>query len=103
MDHVIPEISHKWYEFGSALAITPLQLEEIKNHPGDRNHHAFADIIQIWQTEYPCPFTWETLIIMSVSQVNGRESVLESTVNECQLLQDLNLKDMEMFNFYDCV
>lgn len=73
-DYVIPEISHKWYEFGSAFAITPPQLEEIKeNHLGDRNHQAFGDIIQIWQTEYSRPFTWEILTIMSVSQVNGRE------------------------------
>ena len=33
MDHIVSEIPHKWYEFGSALAITPPQMEEIKeNH-----------------------------------------------------------------------
>ena len=47
MDHILSEIPHKWYEFGSALAITPPQLKEIKeNHPSNGNR-AFADVIQI--------------------------------------------------------
>ena len=92
MDHIVSQISHKWFEFGSALAITPPQMEEIKeNHLGNENR-AFADVIQIWQTEYPRPFTWETL-----------KMVLESsTVNEPQLVQhliELNQVSMESFNY----
>ena len=76
MNHIVSKIPHKWYEFGSAVAITPPQLEEIKeNHPSNRNR-AFADVIEIWQTKKTCPFTWETLMM-----------VLESlTVNEPQLV-----------------
>ena len=88
MDHIVSKIPHKWFEFGSALAITPPQLEEIKeNHPRNRNR-AFADVIKIWQTENTHPFTWETLMI-----------VLESSkVNEPQLVQqmiELNQISME--------
>ena len=76
MDHIVSEIPLKWYEFGSALAITPPQMEEIKeNHPSNENR-AFADVIQIWQTEEPRPFTFETLVMVLES----------STVNEPQLV-----------------
>ena len=90
MDHIVFEIPHKWYEFGSALAITPPQMEEIKeNHPSNENH-AFADVIQIWQTEYPRPFTWKTLVMVLES----------STVNEPQLVQEvIKLNQVTMENF----
>ena len=79
MDHIISQIPFKWFEFGSALAITPPQIEEIKeNHPSNTNR-AFADVIQIWQTEKTRPFTWETLMMVLES----------STVNEPQLVQQL--------------
>ena len=79
MDHIVSQIPLKWYEFGSALAITPPQMEEIKeNHPSNGNR-AFADVIQIWQTEKTRPFTWETLMMVLES----------STVNEPQLAQQL--------------
>ena len=92
MDHIGSQIPLKWFEFGSALAITPPQMEEIKeNHPSNTNQ-AFADVIQIWQTEYPRPFTWETLVM-----------VLESSaVNEPQLVQqliELNQVRVENFNY----
>ena len=32
MDCIVSQTPHKWYEFGSALAITPPQLEEIKKN-----------------------------------------------------------------------
>ena len=46
-------------------------MEEIKeNHPSNGNC-AFADVIQIWQTEEPRLFTWETLMmVLESSMVN---------------------------------
>ena len=92
MDHIVSQIPHKWYKFGCALAITPPQMEEIKeNHPSNENR-AFADVIQIWQAEKTRPFTWETLTMVLES----------STVNEPQLVQqliELNQVSMENFNY----
>ena len=92
MDHIVSEIPLKWFEFGSALAITPPQMEEIKENHSSNENSAFADVIQIWQTEYPRPFTWETLVMVLQS----------STVNEPQLVQhliELNQVRMENFNY----
>ena len=86
MDHIVSQIPHKWYEFGCALAITPPQMEEIKENHSSNGNRAFADVIQIWQTEEPYPFTWETLVMVLES----------STVNEPQLLQQVS---MENFNY----
>ena len=92
MDHIVSQIPLKWFEFGSALAITPPQMEEIKeNHPSNGNN-AFVDVIKIWQTEKPRPFTWETLMMVLES----------STVNEPQLVQqliELNQVSMENCNY----
>ena len=79
MDHIVSQIPQKWFEFGSALTITPPQMEEIKENHSSNGPSAFVDVIQIWQTKYPRPFTWETLIVVLES----------STVNEPQLVQQL--------------
>ena len=92
MDHIVSQIPRKWFEFGSAIAITPPQMEEIKENHSSNENRAFADVIQIWQTEYPRPFTWETLVMVLES----------STVNEPQLVQhliELNQVRMENFNY----
>ena len=80
MDHIVSEIPYKWYEFGSALAITPPQMEEIKeNHPSNGNR-AFADVIQIWQTEEPRPFTWETLVMILESSIVNEPQLVPNQV-----------------------
>ena len=47
MDHIVSQIPHKWFEFGSALAITPPQMVEIEDSRPSNEYLAIVDVIQL--------------------------------------------------------
>ena len=55
--HVVPHISDKWYEMGLALALTPDDLEELRE-----NHQGINEVFMLWEEQKSRPFTWEMLI-----------------------------------------
>ena len=75
---IAPRIAEKWQTIGQALGLTQKQIREIKEN-STNNHRAFCDVVMVWSTEQPLPFTWE-----------GLERVLHSTyVQEYQLAEEL--------------
>ena len=82
VDNVASVISHKWEEFGKALAITPPKLQEIRDSNPGNDRSTFCDIVHEWQSSRTArPFTWETLdlVLDSIGEselLNTRESEL---------------------------
>ena len=73
--YVIPHLTRKWYEIGLALALTPPELEEMRN-----KNEGLVKVFQVWEEMATRPFTWFTLL-----------SVLRSPdVNEYELADELS-------------
>ena len=71
---VVPHLTTKWYEVGLALALTPDELDKMKE-----NHQGISDVFMLWEQQSTRPFTWETLLAVLKS----------STVNEPELAEQL--------------
>ena len=82
MDNFASVKSHKWEEFGKALAITPQKLQEIRDNNPDNDRSKFCDIVREWQSSRTArPFTWETLylVLNTIGEselLNTREDVM---------------------------
>ena len=76
---VTVKVNHKWEEFGTALGLSPLQIQEIKeNNISEGNYTAFCDVVMVWQTEKPKLFTWQTLFeVLESDHVAEYELALE--------------------------
>ncbi len=58
---IAPLIAHKWEAIGQALGLTQEQIQEIKEN-NTNSDRAFCDVVMVWSTEQPLPFTWEGLV-----------------------------------------
>ena len=64
-DIMAPKLAHNWERFGLAVKLTAAQLQEIRenNSTHSENHsRLFCDVVLLWSTKQPCPFTWSSLI-----------------------------------------
>ena len=53
-----PKLADKWERFGQAVGLSPSQIREIKeNNINEDNLRSFCDVVMIWYTEQPTPFT----------------------------------------------
>ena len=71
--HVVPHIREKWYEMGLALALTPDDLEELRE-----NHQGISEVFMLWEEQKTRPFTWDTLIttLRSINEHDLAEQLL---------------------------
>ena len=71
--YVVPHISDKWYEMGLALALTPDDLEELRE-----NHQGISEVFMLWEEQKTRPFTWDTLIttLRSINEHDLAEQLL---------------------------
>ena len=73
--YVLPRLTRKWHEIGLALALTPPELEEMRN-----KNEGLVKVFQVWEEMSTRPFTWFTLL-----------SVLRSPdVDEYELADELS-------------
>ena len=69
----MPHISDMWYEMGLALALTPDDLEELRE-----NHQGISEVFMLWEEQKTRPFTWDTLIttLRSINEHDLAEQLL---------------------------
>ena len=59
---IAPKLAEKWESFGLAVGLSLSQINEIKdNNINEDNMRAFCDVVMVWSTEQPTPFTWYNL------------------------------------------
>ena len=57
--YVAPHVITKLREIGTALALTPPELDDI-----EENHQGITGVFQLWYETKRCPYTWDTLLMI---------------------------------------
>ena len=57
--YVALHVTTKLREIGTALALTPPELDDIED-----NHQGITGVFQLWYETKRCPYTWDTLLMI---------------------------------------
>ena len=74
--YVAPHVTTKLREIGTALALTPPELDDI-----EENHQGITGVFQLWYKTKRRPYTWDTLLMILRSPA----------VNEADLANQLEI------------